>query len=39
MALGLLRIDVEPVMLLVGVVLLAAVDVLVRYLVIKKVEG
>lgn len=39
MALGLLRIDVDPVMLLVGVVLLAAVDVLVRYLVIKKVEG
>lgn len=39
MALGILRIDVDPVTMLVGVVVLAAVDTTVRYLVIRKVEG
>ncbi|MGH3653860.1 hypothetical protein [Glutamicibacter sp.] len=39
LALGILRIDVDPVTMLVGVVVLAAVDTVVRYLVIRKVEG
>lgn len=39
MALGLLPIDVDPVMVLCGVVMFAAVDTTVRYLLIKKVEG
>lgn len=39
MALSLLPIDVVPAMALCGVVMFAAVDTTVRYLLIKKVEG
>lgn len=39
MALFLLPIDVDPAMVLCGVVMFAAVDTTVRYLLIKKVEG